>query len=398
LANAQAEQAATDIAAAAASGGPKLNIYGFADFTFAKRLSTKSSDIILPPKSTFYIGNFNVYLNAEQGRWRTLSEVRFTYLPDGTPTTDATTGASGRISTAYVDYSDWGREKKVGGVIIERIWLEYMAHPLLTIRAGQFLTPYGIWNVDHGSPVVIGVTRPFIVGNEWLPSHQTGIELYGSQGFDRTQVGYHLTLSNGRGPLDSYQDLDSNKAVGWRLWVKHDAPIGTFTLGTSGYKGRYTDSTEVTGLANGKLSFSYPETEVYDELNLAADLKWSWGGYLFQSEALVHDVRYKDPFRPKPQFAAPGSASWAPNARYWGYYAMTGYRFNWYGIMPFVMNQYQSWGRENGFTTWEVSGGLNIRPNEMVVLKVVALGIWRPDPGVFSKSESQFAAQVAWSF
>jgi hypothetical protein len=396
-ADAQAEQAANEIAAAAVAGGPKLNIYGFTDFTFAKRITNHSTDIVTPRLSTFYVGNFNLYLSAELGRWRSLSEVRFTYLPDGTTTFDTTTGTAGRISTAYPDYADWNRSKKVGGVIIERVSLEYSADSLLTVRVGQFLTPYGIWNVDHGSPVVIGVTRPYIVGNEWLPSHQTGLELLGSYAIKATQVGYHLTLSNGRGPIDTYQDLDSNKAIGWRIWVKHYTSIGTMALGTSGYKGRYTDSTTSYAMTNGQFTTQFPETERYDELSLAADLKWNWGGYLLQGEAILHDVRYDDRLRPTRPFAPAGSG-WLPDQRVWGYYALTGYRFKWYGIMPFVLNQYQSQGKGNPLTVWEFSGGLNIRPNEMVVLKVAGLWLWRPDPGFFSKDEAQFAAQVAWSF
>jgi hypothetical protein len=393
-----AELAASEIATQAQSQGPKLDVYGFADFTYARRITTHHSDIVMPPIPTFYVGNFNLYLGAKLDRWRSLSEVRFTYLPDGAMTFDG--GTVGRVSASYSDYADWGRAKKVGGVIIERAWLEYSAHSLLAIRGGQFLTPYGIWNVDHGSPVVIGTTRPFIVGNEWLPSHQTGLEVYGSQVFNQTQLGYHLTLSNGRGPIDTYQDLDKNKAFGWRLWVKQDSPIGTFGLGTSGYRGRYTDSTSQTGLdENGKLDFQFLATERYDELGLAGDFKWTWGEYLLQSEAIVHETRYDDRLRPSVQFAPPGTPpAWTPDQRVWGYYVLTGYRLPWWGVMPFVMQQYQDWGKGNGFTCWEYSGGLNIRPNEMVVFKLAMLWLHRPDPGAYSKSEGQFSAQAAWSF
>lgn len=109
-------------------------------------------------------------------RFRALSEVRFAYLPDGVTNYTSGTTEFPRTSTAYPDYADYYRAQ--GGRSDDRA--EYAADSLLNIRAGQWLTPYGIWNVDHGSPVVIGVTRPYIVGNEWLPSRQTGLEFYGT--------------------------------------------------------------------------------------------------------------------------------------------------------------------------------------------------------------------------
>jgi hypothetical protein len=52
-------------------------------------------------------------------------------------------------------------------------------------------------------------------------------------------------------------------------------------------------------------------SERYDELSLAADLKWTWGGYLLQGEAIVHDVKYDGGLRPAAPFTAPGS-EWSP--------------------------------------------------------------------------------------
>jgi len=63
-----------------------------------------------------------------------------------------------------------------------------------------------------------------------------------------------------------------------------------------------------------------------------------------------------------------------------------------------VLQQYQDWGKGHPITSWEFSGGLNIRPNEMVVFKVATLWLYRPNPGSFSKNEGQLSAQAAWSF
>lgn len=389
---------ARDAAADLSPDASRLTAYGFADFSYSQRFDNRNTNFIGNRLPSFYVGNFNLYLGGELGnRWRALSEIRLTYLPDGAlnySNYNPATNRFERISTAYPDYADYYRTRKVGGVILERVWVEYAAHPLFTIRGGQWLTPYGIWNVDHGSPVVIGVTRPYIVGNEWFPSRQTGIEIYGTHGIGDTTLGYHLTISNGRGPVDSYEDLDKNKAIGWRIWARHDSPVGTFALGTSGYRGRYTDVAAGVN-ATGSL-LQYTNVNSYQELGLAADFKWTWGGYLLQAEAILHDVAYDDKLRPAT--APPAATGWTADGRQWGFYTITGYRLPWFGVMPFVGTQYLNVGKHDAFTCWELNGGLNVRPTEHIVLKAVGLWVWRADPVNNSKSEGQFLSQIAWSF
>jgi hypothetical protein len=325
--------------------------------------------------------------------------VRFAYLPNGAETGVVTLGAVGRNNSTTQDYIDFRRTEKVGGIIIQRAWVEYAAHPLLTARVGQWLTPYGIWNVDHGSTVVIPISRPYIIGDELFPQRQTGIELYGSTGFESTQVGYHLTLSNGRGPVDEYRDFDKNKAIGWRLWVQQDTPIGMFALGTSGYKGRYTDRTHMQNVAmegsKVALSNEYKAVAAYNELNLALDVRWTWKGALVQSEAIVHDLAYMDPARPA---AANGAPGWVTDARNVGVYAMAGYRLPWLGIMPFYGYEFY---RAFGIDASSVWGGLNIRPTDRVVIKVQETHVWFPNGfgGIVTPSDVDYLfAQVAWSF
>jgi hypothetical protein len=388
-----------------------LNIYGFADFTYTHLLSDREEwNGVTFGYPSFYVGNLNLYLSANLGsNWRALSEVRFTYLPDGVETSDYSTGTAvvSRTSTAATDYSDYGRPVDVGGVIIERAWVEYAAHPLFTARFGQWLTPYGIWNVDHGSPAIVGTTRPFIIGAEMFPQRQTGIELYGSYGMESTQLGYHLTVSNGRGPVDTYRDYDKNKALGWRLWGQQDTKVGTFVLGTSGYKGRYTDRFQTTvfdTLDTGELewAYDYPISSAYKELSLAADFKWTWGGALFQAEAIMHDVAYIEATRPAASVFDGGPQGWTPDYRNWGAYGLMGYRFDWLGVMPYFGGEY--W-REGKSVAWPDAmafwGGLNVRPTERVVLKLQGVCSVRPTDWIGIKTPSamkQLIAQIAWSF
>lgn len=398
----QADISAQQVVEELSGEAGKVNAYGFMDFTYSHVLSDRSQ-MNVPPAwyPSFYVGNFNLYLGSDLGKnFRTLAEVRFTYLPDGNQVTDAT-GATSRTNAAALDYADYGREVKVGGAIIERAYLEYAAHPLLTIRGGQWLTPYGIWNVEHGTTVIVGTTRPYVVGANLFPTRQTGLEIYGSQGFSSTQVGYHLTLSNGRGPVDSYRDLDKNKALGWRLWAQQDTDFGTFTLGTSGYKGRYTDRLQTITFPNMTWTYEYPVQSEYRELALAADLKWTHKGALFQGEAILRDMAYEGAGRPAP-LGSPGGA-WTPDNRTMGFYALGGYRLPWLGIMPYLGGEYYYQSKitfmPDSMAIW---GGLNVRPTDRVVFKLQFTHAWFPttwlDGWKTPTPLNQMIAQAAWSF
>jgi len=322
----------------------ELDIYGFADFTYGYAVKNFALD---DPYDSFAVGRLNVYLASQLGdNWNSLAEIRFTYLPHGASTFDET-GATSRTDTTVGDYTDLNRPIQWGGIVIERAWLEYNAHPLLNIRMGHWLTPYGIWNVDHGSPVIVGVRRPFIVGEALLPESQTGLELHGAHNLEPFQLGYHLTLSNGRGPVDQYSDMNDNKALGARVFARADTgTAGTIGLGFSGYRGQYTDRTQQFVIdADGNFRNDYPRVSEYMESSLAADLKWEWSGFLLQGEAIMNDIVYDD-LRPA-TFPAPGAPpGFTPDTRRIGVYGLTGYRFDFLGVMPFGGLEYY----DNGST------------------------------------------------
>jgi hypothetical protein len=327
------------------------------------------------------------------------------YLPNGsTGAFDPTSGstAPARTNTTVGDYTDLNRPMQWGGISIERAWLEHTFYPALTVRMGAFLTPYGIWNVDHGSPVIITTRRPFIIGEGLFPEHQTGFEIYGAWNLGPSQVGYHVTLSNGRGPLDTYQDLDHNKAIGGRLFFKHDSPNwGTLTLGASGYKGTYTDSQTSIGVdSTGKLGVTTAVTSQYKELSLAADIKWELGGLLVQSELIMHDIAYPDEHRPTAAPLAGGPSGFVPDHRGIGGYGFTGYRFPFLGTMPFGGLEFYDSGDLNSTAPVAAAfGGLNVRPTARIVFKgqytYSWFGEWQgPKMGHYSEIE----LQTAWSF
>jgi hypothetical protein len=406
-ANANAAAEAEAAAAAAVSGASseetdqvRLNLYGFADFSFSTPIGDSG---LASTSSSFAVGKLNLYAAADLGdSWRSMAEVRFMYLPHGSTGPLGAVPAPPRTDTTTNDYTDVARPIKWGGISIERAWLEHTFFPALTVRVGAFLTPYGIWNVDHGSPVIIGVRKPYVIGEGLFPERQTGVEIYGAWNLGPSQIGYHLTLSNGRGPIDSYQDLDGNKAIGGRLFFKHDDPgWGTVTVGASGYKGTYTDSYQVFALTPaGGISVKNQLTAQYKELGLAADVKWELGGLLVQSEIVMNDRAYTDGLQPPVYSISGGAPGFAPDHRRVGVYGLTGYRLPFMGIMPFFGGERYAAGPGAGTpSSSAIWGGLNVRPTARVVLKAQFTRAWLnkwegPDLGTYNGLD----LQAAWSF
>lgn len=378
----------------------KLNIYGFMDFTYTHRLNEFS---FTSPYPTFLVGNLNLYAGAELGDgWRTLTEFRLLYAPHGTLASDQLfVAAPVRTDATVGDPADLGRPLRWGGVEIERAWLEYSAHPLLTIRGGQWLTPYGIWIVDHGSPVIIGVRRPFVVGEALIPERQTGVQIYGSQLVGRTELGYFLSLSNGRGPVDAYADLDHNKAFTGRVYFNSELPFGTLSLGYTLFRGNYTD--RVTRLAvalTGEIGTEYVSADRYEELGMAADLRFVWEGLTLQSELITREVALDDRFRPT-TVPLPGKPpGFEPDHRAVGFYAMGAYRLPWFNIMPFFGGENYDPGVTSNFEAAAVWGGINFRPTPRVVLKLQLTKSWfTGDTKVFGDNGLEaLDLQAAWSF
>ncbi len=185
----------------------------------------------------------------------TLVETKLTFTPVGYPTSipvDAYMG--GKLVQSSGTYTRGGEtvrapltlmEYRQNGLVIERAQVDWQPADWFAVRLGRFLTPYGIWNEDHGSPVLLGVDNPNIINWQMVPTWQTGLELYGSRMLtDSLTLDYAVTLTNGRGPIDEYKDLDSNKALGLRLKLVYSTDDVTLRIGGYGFTGRYTDQEE----------------------------------------------------------------------------------------------------------------------------------------------------------
>lgn len=382
-----------------------LKLSGFADIGMMTGAIPKSNHYNGPLNrhTSFYVGNLNVYLSKNLTESvRMFGEVRFMLLPNGAPDPASQTGRL--IDTNAADYTDFGRSIQWGGINIERLYLEWTAHRALVFRGGQYLTPYGIWNVDHGTPTIVTVQKPFIIGQQLFPERQTGIEVLGQ--FDASAhngFGYHLTLSNGTGPATAYKDFDGNKGVGGRVYWRYDG-FGDLRIGGSAYYGRNTAATEVAGIgADGKhVVYTQHISSSADILSLAADLQWKLGGLLVQSEVVTQQRKFLESarigaFNPLlGQYLAPTDKLTV------GVYGLVGYRFDWYGVMPYFLLQNldttdpttSSRIVNNGFSV-----GLNVRPIDALVFKVEYNEGHFPKGSLISDSPIRLVQiQIAWAF
>jgi hypothetical protein len=364
---------AAESEAAAAATYPKLELSGFADFAFIANLSKRDDTeaTISYQFPSFSIGNLNLYLNAALAEnWHMLAEVRFLYLPAGS--TNFPTNGGQQVApydSGVLDYADDMRLLSWGGVQIQRVQIDFTPHPLLSFRFGQWLTPVGIWNVDHGSPTVIGVFRPYIIGEGLFPTRQTGLQVSGEWAGANNQFGYFATVSNGRGPSDAYADLDNNKGLGGRLYWTNTA-YGSLTLGASAYKGTYSSRNREYGVSTApgrapQLTSINPLTVQYREQSIAADARWEHKGLLVQGEVMQHEVAFTNGYRLQQNgliFA---------DYRERGFYVLAGYRFPWLGVMPFVtLEGYNFASQPFVPPATSESVGLNIRPKPTVVIKL----------------------------
>lgn len=384
----------------------RLDLYGFADLSYSRVLASKSNpwSRAVVPNESFSVGNFNLYLSSTLGdSWRALGEVRFMYLPNGSTTVNPNSGEITRTDTTVRDYTGFDEPIRWGGIRIERVWVEHEFSSLFKLQVGAFLTPYGIWNVDHGSPVIIGINKPFCVSEELFPAHQTGLQLYGNTFFDPFEIGYHVTLSNGRGSVE-YQDFNDDKALGGRIYLKTDA-FGSLTIGSSAYRGGYYDRTAkyVITTLNGHplVDQQLTTTSKYEEFSFGADLKWEYDRLLVQSEFTMNDVAYAKGGRPRVQVYQPPNG-FQSDYRRWGLYALLGYRTHFLQTMPYIIVQHVNDPALPIIPpTTGANLGFNIRPNPSVVLKLELSLIHFSGPGSIGLGSSPLtvaSSQVAWAF
>jgi hypothetical protein len=354
---------------------PPLNIYGFADMGVQHVWLDERSFLsnLAPSNSTsFVIGNVNLYFDAQPIKnWRGLVEVRFTNAPLGdTVTYGGLAGKYQRKDTFSYDphATVTNAPMWAGAVVLERAWIEWNEHQMFKLRVGNWFTPFGIWNEDHGSPTLIATTLPQFILQRLIPIRQTGLMGYGNTFLGEWELGYMLTFSNGRQELSNF-NFEDKFGYGGRLYLRRETGTLNSTFGVSYFTGTTSDRT-VDLVAINPVTFATPTTWEYNEHVLGADIAVDIDSTRIRTEAMVRRQTFTRGLRALANPNVPGVFE----ADKWQYsaYLLVAHQLPWAGLEPLVrleMFEGPSFLGDGAFSYW---AGLNIHFNSAVQLKTEA--------------------------
>ncbi len=231
-----------------------VRLYGFMDMLISTDFMDDNSlfqSLRVDDGMRVSFDHLNLYLDATPGEnVRLLSELSFRPKPiQGGARLGADIAldmGGGAVLTMPVDAGDYpdlhrdddpsrGEVFDWGSFSLERALCEYLFRDWLTIGFGKFITPAGIWNMDHGSPVLITVRQPYQTGlMEFFPRTQLGIMASGTLFAGDTDLGYSLYLSSGRNgfSIKELRDVAGGGHVSAALPL-----LDGLDIGLSGYTG-----------------------------------------------------------------------------------------------------------------------------------------------------------------
>jgi hypothetical protein len=223
-----------------------------------------------------------------------------------------------------------------GAVVLERAWIEWNDNQAFKLRVGNWFTPFGIWNEDHGSPTLISIALPQFILQRWIPVRQTGLMAYGNTFADEWELGYALTLSNGRQELSNF-NFEDKFGYGGRVYARREAGSLNTAFGLSYFTGKTSDrEILVTGI--NPVTFENPTTWEYNEHVVGADVSIDIDSTRIRAEGMVRRQTYTPGLRPPgdPIFA-PGSVEgdkWQTST-----YLLVAHQLPWAGIEPFLWGE-----------------------------------------------------------
>lgn len=362
-------------------GKDLFRIYGFIDVGVQRMWVPESSVLVAAAPNAnatnFVVGNLNLYLDAQPSdHFRFLGELRFTTAPGGAPTpapptTPLPPDVVSRVTTQPYGTFDsaalaLGSPTTYGGLVsIERAHIDWTRFNLFKVRVGQFFTPIGIYNVDHGSPVLITAAIPYFITSRLFPTRQTGLMVYGSTFTGPWELGYNAYVSNGRNE-DAPFAFDDDRGFGGRLHASYEDP-GKLALKLGG---SFIASHARDWVADYKIEQFEPtihSTWSFREYVGAGDVSLDIGTTRLRAEAAVVRVVHDEGKRQG------GGGLYAPDAWKTSTYAVAAHRLDFLNMEPFVIGAALHAPFFGHDTMFQVGGGLNFYVTPDVTLRTQVL-------------------------
>ena len=184
------------------------------------------------------------------------------------------------------DNTFMGPKGNIGSIKFSQFWVEYSFLPEIKLRAGKFLTNFGLYNKIHdASPTYFSIAPPLLY-NRFQPNiefdnpqrffgkYLMGSELTGTVdlGHQGSQFEYSLMFGNGRNDYVDTTYISHNTALAGRLLFRPEF-ISGFHIGTS----FYTDINEIGmgGVHNSR------------ELTIGVEAQYEYQALQIQSEIML---------------------------------------------------------------------------------------------------------------
>lgn len=217
---------ALSLASVAQADNTGVPLHGFADVGIGYAGENMQKRLF---DQGFFVSNIDLFLNPDLGNVKMLAEI-------------------------IIDASE-------GAVVVdsERLQIGYVLNNNLTVHAGRFHTPIGIWNTSyhHGAQIQTSVYKPRFIDFEdkvgVIPTHTVGLLFTGAAPVGSDKIGYDLTIANGSkimlaagdalgteetwttGDMQMGGDMDNGVALGGRLYYSFTGgSLDGLTLGVHG--------------------------------------------------------------------------------------------------------------------------------------------------------------------
>ncbi len=243
---------------------------------------------------SFSVRNLNVYTDFKYGNnIRSFMEVKYMEYPSGSAKYigDMTVADDGNGS--FISH---------GSIYIERAWLDYKIKDAFRLQFGKMLTPFGIWNVEHGAPVLPSIRVPASISYGMVPTNFVGINAHGNKLLGNWEMEYNLWLSNGRGVWNV--ETNANKGIGASVNLKAPTKIlNKLVFGGSYYKGKenldysqkfYVNSGAYNSTTGETIYNTYYDTikNAASEYCLTAHLALSYKKLDINAEYVYNNIKY----------------------------------------------------------------------------------------------------------